>query len=132
MLQTTSYGKCLGLNIEVLGGHVTVHIAGAVACCQYDRAHELLLNACMIRFHADYLITLQYETGHKGLKMDLAAAVYDGVADVLDYAWQAVGAYVRVCIGQYRGAGAVLAEYVQYAVKKQILCFRAETLLDLL
>jgi hypothetical protein len=70
----------------------------------------------MIRYHPDYLITMQYETGHEGLKMDLAAAVYDGVADVLDYARQAVGAYVRVCIGQYRGAGAVLAEYVQDAV----------------
>ena len=70
----------------------------------------------MIRFYADYLITLHYETGHKGLKMDLAAAVYDGVADVLDYARQAVCAYVRMGIGQYCRAGAVLAEYVQYAV----------------
>ena len=70
----------------------------------------------MLCFHADYLITVQNEAGHEGLKMDLTAAVYDGVADVLDYTWQAVCAYVRMGIGQYCRAGAMLAEYVQYAV----------------
>jgi hypothetical protein len=65
---------------------------------------------------AYYPVALQYEAGHQGFKMDLTAAVDDGVSDILNYARQAVRTYVGVGIGQYRGACAVLAEYVQYAV----------------
>jgi hypothetical protein len=65
---------------------------------------------------AYYTVAIQYEAGHQGFKMDLTAAVDDGVADILDNTGQAVSTYVGVCIGQYCGACAVLAEYIQDAV----------------
>ena len=100
VLKAASYGQGLGFNSEVLSGHVTVYVSGAVAGCQYHRSHECALLSGMRGVDAYYPVALQYETGHQGLKMDLTAAVYYGVADVLDYARQAVGAYVRVGIGQ--------------------------------
>jgi hypothetical protein len=97
-------------------GHVTVYIAGAVTCGQYYRSHECALLSFVSGIYADYTVAIQYEAGHQGLKVDLAAATYYGVADVFNHARQAVSTYVGMGIGQYRGACAVLAEYVQDAV----------------
>ena len=48
--------------------------------------------------------------------MHLAAAAQDGVAHILDDAWQFVGADVRVGVGEDGGGGAMLAEHIQYFV----------------
>jgi hypothetical protein len=116
MFQTAAYSKSLRFNSEFLGCHVAIYIAGAVTCGQYYRSHECALLSFVSGIYADYTVAIQYEAGHQGLKVDLTAAVYYGVADVFNHARQAVSTYVRVCIGQYRGACAVLAEYVQDAV----------------
>ena len=116
MFQAAPYGQSLRFNIESGLRKVTIDITGAVTGCQYHGTHKDVLLSGMSGVYAYHAVSLQYETGHQGFKINLAAAVYNGVADVLNHTRQAVRAYVGVCIGQYCGACAVLAEYVQDAV----------------
>ena len=99
VLQTASYSKSLGLYAEPGLSKVTVHVTSAMPSCKYYRPHKGKLCSRMCGVDAYHAVALQNETGHQSLKMNLTAAIYYGIPDILNNTWQAVCTDMWMSIG---------------------------------
>ena len=125
MLQTHANGNTLGLHLYATVSQIAVDITGRMTCSQDDRSEKNLMREVRgltrLCLHTNNGVALQKQTRHLCFEMHLSTTINNGIAHCLYDARQFICSNMRMGISQNTGRGSMLAEHVEYLLRRATL-----------